>query len=390
MEELPLLINPSFLAIKDKTKIVEKAMAALQAQLSLGVVTPWLHYDIIKAGKSGQATMIIKVNNPEQTIDILTPEILRDIKEAAKKEGIKFNLDVHLMVMDPTEEFINSYIEAGADFVTLHWEGFKYPGDLANRLRFIKQQGVKVGLAFNPDVEIERVGEFVTEYNLKNEIDLYLQMSVYPGRGGQKFITKTLNNIRWLRANFPAPVLIEVDGGIEPTIWARLAAKAGANILVAGSSFFGKDRQEQAGFEQALRRLNDAIKGGLAEIKKSGQDKLNEKEFSKYYSALKAVEIVRNLTKSVNKPLIVGLGSGTTAWDYFLPLLGEAISTGKIDSKDIIGISSSPKTKIIAQDYNINMATLEDYPKIDIIVDGADEIDSKFFAIKGGGGALKE
>ncbi|MCX5702371.1 MAG: ribose 5-phosphate isomerase A [Candidatus Omnitrophica bacterium] len=125
-------------------------------------------------------------------------------------------------------------------------------------------------------------------------------------------------------------------------------------------------------------------------VKKYGQDKLDEKELSKCYASLKAVEIVRNLLRNVTKPLIVGLGSGTTTWNYFLPLLGEAISTGEIENKDIIGISSSPKTEIIAQGYNINTATLEDYPEIDIVVDGADEIDSKFFAIKGGGGALTE
>ncbi len=140
-------------------------------------------------------------------------------------------LEVHLMVEDPGR-FLDGFAQAGADTLIFHLEVEPEPSRLA---RHVKSLGKKVGLAFNPDMPVERVRPHLAD------VDLLLCMTVFPGFGGQAFIPDSLGRIRALREMIrgqnPACDL-EVDGGIDAKT-APAAVTAGANVLVAGTAIFG-------------------------------------------------------------------------------------------------------------------------------------------------------
>ena len=154
----------------------------------------------------------------------------------ALKRCTQLPLDVHLMITDPGR-YIDTFIEAGADHVSFHIEVAPEPGELIKRLR---QRGVGVGVAVNPETPVDPVLE------IADLIDMVVVMTVQPGFGGQSFLGANLEKVRalraWEKARGPTEegrVLdIEVDGGIDLTT-GPLAAKAGANVHVAGSSIFG-------------------------------------------------------------------------------------------------------------------------------------------------------
>jgi ribulose-phosphate 3-epimerase len=148
-------------------------------------------------------------------------------------------LEVHLMVEDPGR-FLDGFVKAGADTLIFHLEVEPEPEKL---VRHIRSLGKKVGLAFNPDMPVERIKPYLTE------IDLALCMTVFPGFGGQAFIPASPGRIKALREMIrgqnPACDL-EVDGGIDATT-TPAAVTAGANVLVAGTAIFGaKDGPEAA------------------------------------------------------------------------------------------------------------------------------------------------
>ncbi len=154
----------------------------------------------------------------------------------ALKRCTQLPLDVHLMITDPGR-YIDRVIEAGADHVSFHIEVAPEPGELIKRLR---QRGVGVGVAVNPETPVDPVLE------IADLIDMVVVMTVQPGFGGQSFLGANLEKVRALRAWEKARAWpedrreldIEVDGGIDLTT-GPLAAKAGANVHVAGSSIFG-------------------------------------------------------------------------------------------------------------------------------------------------------
>ena len=150
------------------------------------------------------------------------------IKSLRKYTNLPF--DVHLMI-SPVHKYIKNFSEAGADIITIHPEATK---NIKDSVDLIKSLGKKVGLSLNPDTQIETI-----EKHLK-DINLVLVMTVYPGFGGQKFISKILDKIKNLKKikdeknlNFE----IEVDGGINFEN-NRLVIEAGANILVSGTTIF--------------------------------------------------------------------------------------------------------------------------------------------------------
>ena len=123
---------------------------------------------------------------------------------------------------------------------------------------------------------------------------------------------------------------------------------------------------------------------------------LNENEQAKLRSAQEALKRLKEALAArgkSSKPLVIGLGSGTTIWDHFLPLLVKAVKGGEIDKNAIVGIATSPKTVALIGD-NIKLVKLNNFTAelpIDIAIDGADEICmSSWAAIKGGGGALTD
>ncbi|MDH6236889.1 ribulose-phosphate 3-epimerase [Cryobacterium sp. CG_9.6] len=140
-------------------------------------------------------------------------------------------LDIHLMIDDP-DRWAPDYAEAGAYSVTFHAEAAADAVALARRLRSI---GARAGLALKPDTAVEPYLELLPEF------DQILVMTVEPGFGGQSFMATTMPKLRALRsavAQSGLDVWLQVDGGItEKTI--EIAAEAGADTFVAGSSVFG-------------------------------------------------------------------------------------------------------------------------------------------------------
>ena len=150
------------------------------------------------------------------------------IKALRKYTSLPF--DVHLMI-DPVHKYIKDYAESGADIITIHPEATK---SLQGSIDEIKRFRKKVGLSLNPDTKIEIIEQYL------EQVDLVLIMSVFPGFGGQKFIKDVLNKIEKIneirnKKNFEFD--IEVDGGINFSNF-RDALKAGANILVSGTTIF--------------------------------------------------------------------------------------------------------------------------------------------------------
>ena len=152
------------------------------------------------------------------------PPVIESIRKRTR-----LPLDVHLMIEEP-ERWVETYIKAGADYVTVHAEASTH---LERTLSLIREAGARSGVALNPSTPPE-----VLQYVL-DDLDLVLVMSVNPGFGGQSFIPTAYEKIRRLRAMLAdRPVLVSVDGGVKADN-AGLLAQAGATVLVAGSAIFG-------------------------------------------------------------------------------------------------------------------------------------------------------
>jgi ribulose-phosphate 3-epimerase len=156
---------------------------------------------------------------------------------AALSGTTQLPVDVHLMIDDP-ERFIDDFVEAGADIITLHVEATRH---LHRAIQQIHAHGVRAGVAVNPATPLTLVEEIL------EMVDLVLVMSVNPGYGGQTFIPTSLEKIARLRGRLEGArhrPWIEVDGGIQVSN-ARRVVEAGADILVAGSSVFNPDQPVQ-------------------------------------------------------------------------------------------------------------------------------------------------
>ena len=150
------------------------------------------------------------------------------IKALRKFTNIPF--DVHLMI-SPVHKYIEDYAEAGADIITIHPEATE---NLKESINLIKKLNKKVGVSLNPDTKIDIIKEHISD------IELILVMSVYPGFGGQKFISEVISKIKVLKQIKEANKFtfdIEVDGGINFSN-SKEVIKAGANILVSGTTIF--------------------------------------------------------------------------------------------------------------------------------------------------------
>lgn len=138
-------------------------------------------------------------------------------------------MDVHLMI-DPAAPYLEAFAKAGSDIITVHAEADKH---LDRSLQVIRGLGKRAGVSLNPATP-----ESVIEHVL-DKLDLVLVMTVNPGFGGQKFIAAQCEKIARIRAMIgERPIDLEVDGGVNRET-APLVAKAGANVIVAGSAVFG-------------------------------------------------------------------------------------------------------------------------------------------------------
>ena len=150
------------------------------------------------------------------------------IKALKKNCSIKF--DVHLMI-SPVHKYIEAYSDAGADIITIHPEATE---DLSSSISKIKKLKKKVGISLNPETKVNVIKDYL------DQIDLILIMSVNPGFGGQKFMPEVLDKIKELKNIQKKRSIdfdIEIDGGINFEN-SKIAIKAGANILVSGTTIF--------------------------------------------------------------------------------------------------------------------------------------------------------
>ena len=150
------------------------------------------------------------------------------IKSLRKYTNLPF--DVHLMI-SPVHKYIEDFSKAGSDIITIHPEATE---NVKDSIDLIKSLGKKVGLSLNPDTPIDKIEKYL------DQIDLVLVMTVYPGFGGQKFISKVLNkikNLKNIKDENKFRFDIEVDGGVNFEN-NKLAIEAGANILVSGTTIF--------------------------------------------------------------------------------------------------------------------------------------------------------
>ena len=195
----PSILSADFSILGDEIKNLEKAGADL------------IHVDVMDGHFVPNITM--------------GPPIIKAIRKCTK-----LPFDVHLMI-SPVEKYIKAFADAGSDIITLHPEA---TDNLKRAIQTVKSFGKKAGVSLNPKTPISALMDVI------NDIDLILIMSVNPGFAGQSFMSEVLQKISELRKMINDKKLkidIEIDGGINFET-APLAVKAGANILVSGTTIF--------------------------------------------------------------------------------------------------------------------------------------------------------
>ena len=158
-------------------------------------------------------------------------------------------VDVHLMI-ENADRYLESFAEAGADWITVHVEACPHLHRTVSRIR---ELGKKAGVVLNPATPLEML-DFILE-----EVDLVMLMSVNPGFGGQSFIRSTLRKINQLKKRIDdlgLAIGIEIDGGISPATIGE-AAEAGANIFVAGSAIYGR-----ADYQAEIKNMRELAEAG--------------------------------------------------------------------------------------------------------------------------------
>jgi ribulose-phosphate 3-epimerase len=173
------------------------------------------------------------------------PVVIASVRKITKRP-----FDVHLMIA-PVDPFLEAHAKAGADVLTVHAEAGPH---LHRSLQAARALGKKVGVALNPGTH-QAVLEPVLDL-----VDMVLVMTVNPGFGGQSFLASMLPKIAAVRAMIgDRPIDLEVDGGITVET-APLVARAGANVLVAGSAVFKGDAADYASHIAAIRQAASAAR----------------------------------------------------------------------------------------------------------------------------------
>lgn len=150
-------------------------------------------------------------------------------------------LDVHFMV-EKVEEFIDEYLDLEPKIMTFHYEAIKEKNRMLEMINEIKRNDIQVGIAINPETEIDCIKEFLPY------IHQVLVMTVVPGKGGQKLIPETLQKIKDLKQyiiNNNLEIDLEADGGINNET-AEAVRNAGCDRLVSGSYITGSENYAEA------------------------------------------------------------------------------------------------------------------------------------------------
>ena len=196
----PSLLSADFSNLKKDIEMVNESDA------------DWFHLDIM----DGHFVPNISFGIP----------VVKSIKEYAKK-----TLDVHLMIKNP-EDYIDKFIEVGADIITIHVEACKEK--TGKVLKEIKQKNIKAGLAINPNTDYNVIENYI------NLIDMVCLMGVFPGFGGQKIIDNTFQRCKRIKEIIDKNGVkchLQVDGGVTAENANKLL-ESGADVLVAGSYVF--------------------------------------------------------------------------------------------------------------------------------------------------------
>jgi len=197
----PSILSADFARLGEQVQLIEEAGAEM------------LHIDIM----DGHFVPNISIG----------PAVVQSLRPVSRME-----FDVHLMIENP-ERFIEDFARSGADIITVHIEATKH---ISRLIQQIKSHGLSAGVSLNPGTPLDML-----TYILQ-ELDMVLLMTVNPGFGGQKFLPEVLPKIVALSGILREvnPLCkIQVDGGINIDT-ARLASRAGADILVAGAAIFGE------------------------------------------------------------------------------------------------------------------------------------------------------
>lgn len=231
MVTLPILVEPSILS-GDFGRLADEAKRAEDAGADA------LHFDVMDGHFVPNLT--------------LGPRAL-----AAINRSTSLFLDVHLMMYNPYD-YVERFVEAGADRITFHLEATE---DVEDTLKYIRTCGIEAGLAFCPETSESLIPKYL------DKCDLILLMTVNPGFGGQEFIPAVLEKIKFTRdlcarldlrkgGKVPQPgkkgevdslpsFYIQVDGGINKET-AKQCIDAGANVIVSGSYLFGAPNMREA------------------------------------------------------------------------------------------------------------------------------------------------